>query len=602
MSSSTTQNSADTPTLIVIGGASLDILHFAGRTERSAGGAGLYTALAAHRAGAHVTMIGPRPDPVPIELREAVRRLDWRGARVPPEELPTFEIEHGAEGRTKMRNLWWRAEGDLTLEGLPPSLPGGFVYCIALADPSRQVEFLRHFKDQGRRVGAGTFREAFRLDPEAVRQTLSLADVFFCNEVEAIDIFGDLDQVVAESGKLIFVTRGSRGVRVVQGRHATDFTAPAVDELDPTGAGDTFCGTTLAALERGLHPVEAAQRGVAVAAEMVTAIGPTRLLEPAPLTPPPAPASEDPAKIDEVAAILRDAPEVEPFPFVGPRFPRVDHPRALDLFFASTLQQFCFWTDDGNRYLEPMVAELEGEALKGSDFLAACYTRWLEDAPDELSPDGQAQLSLERLADRLSDDHGTCPLPDLETRLQLAREYGRDLVQLGAEPTDLVRTANSSARPLAALLRALDRVGGYKEDPLRKKSALLAIILRQRPEEFLRSAPDDDSPPIVDYHVQRSCLRMGLVRLSDANLATRVARRELLSQNEESAIRAACFDAVAELQVRSGRSMGAVDWFLFQNRSRCPEMSAPRCASCPVDPVCAHLEELFQPVRRTTFY
>ncbi|HMR66771.1 MAG TPA: hypothetical protein PKE64_22400 [Anaerolineae bacterium] len=41
------------PTVFVIGTASLDVLHLAdGRTVQTAGGAGLYTALAAHRAGA----------------------------------------------------------------------------------------------------------------------------------------------------------------------------------------------------------------------------------------------------------------------------------------------------------------------------------------------------------------------------------------------------------------------------------------------------------------------------------------------------------------------------------------------------------------------
>ena len=48
--------------------------------------------------------------------------------------------------------------------------------------------------------------------------------------------------------------------------------------------------------------------------------------------------------------------------------------------------------------------------------------------------------------------------------------------------------------------------------------------------------------------------------------------------------------------------MGAVDWFFFSARRRCPEMIEPDCPNCPVDPVCAHRKELFQPVRRTSFY
>lgn len=589
--------------LVVIGGASLDLLHFAGRTETSAGGAGLYTALAAHRAGARVTMVGPRPDPVPPELAEPMRRLDWRGPIVPPEELPSFEIEHLSEGATEMLDLHWRAEGDLSVAGLPADLPDGLVYCIALADPARQVEFLEHFKSLGRRIATGTFTNAIEIDRAAVLAAIELTDIFFCNQREAIEIFGSLEAAHTASGRLLFVTRGRLGVRVLQGDHATDLPASAVCELDPTGAGDTFCGTTLAWLERGLHPVLAAERGVAAASDMVTGVGPERLLE-APV--PPVRSGTrvrlDAARIADVAAVLATAGEVEPFEFLGGHFPEAGDPAALDLFFASTLQQFGFWIDDGDRYVRPVIARLGGVPLKGSDYLAACYRRWLEQAPEELTPRGQADLTHRRLHRRLADDDGDCPLPDLEQRLALARRYGRDLIALDLAPATLVERANAGARPLEELLRSLDRIGGYQEDPLRKKSALLAIILRQRPEAFLRQAEQDDAPPIVDYHVQRSCLRMGLVRIPDPTLTARLERRELLTGAEESEIRRACFEAVDALQVASGRSMGAVDWFLFQNRSRCPEMTEPECASCAVDRVCAHAKELFQPVLRTTFY
>jgi sugar/nucleoside kinase (ribokinase family) len=40
------------PQIFVIGAASLDVLHSGARTVQTVGGAGLYTALAAQRAGA----------------------------------------------------------------------------------------------------------------------------------------------------------------------------------------------------------------------------------------------------------------------------------------------------------------------------------------------------------------------------------------------------------------------------------------------------------------------------------------------------------------------------------------------------------------------
>lgn len=100
----------------------------------------------------------------------------------------------------------------------------------------------------------------------------------------------------------------------------------------------------------------------------------------------------------------------------------------------------------------------------------------------------------------------------------------------------------------------------------------------------------------------RSCLRTGLVEVRDAGLASALAERAAVGAGEEWAVRAAAWHAIAAVTAASGKSTGAVDWFFFGARQRCPEMSAPDCAHCPVDPVCAHRVGLFQPVHRTTFY
>ncbi len=593
-----------TPTLVVIGGASLDVLHFAGRIERSAGGAGLYTSLAAHRAGARVTMLGPRPSPVPAELREAIERLDWRGPIVPPEELPSFEIAHHGGGVSEMRQVIWRSESRLSIASLPGDLPAGWVYCIPLADPALQLEFVQHFHDQGRIVACGTFSCAIAEQPEVVRKTLEIADVFFCNEKEAVLLFGSLGAARTGTGKQLFITRSAAGARVVQGEHVTDVPGVPVDELDPTGAGDTFCGTVLAGLLQGLHPIRSAQAAVAAAAEMVTRVGPIALLQ---APPPPSPASDPRVSIDRerlviVASVLAGLDEVEPFDFVGRHFPEPGHPQALDFFFSATLQQFGFWSTRDGSYAEPMRALLAGERLKGSDFLWAAYRRWLEEDPGGLTPRSQAALDPQVFDHRLRDDAGGNPLPAAALHLQQAQTYGADMVDLGWTPGSLIANAAADSRPLLKFLMLLDRIGGYKEDGLRKKSVLLAAILRARPECFLDWPDQEELPPIIDYHLQRSCLRIGLIRLVDAHLARRIEQRQVIDEASESAIRAACFEVLELLREQSGKSMAALDWFFFQNRSRCPEMSEPACEVCPVVSVCARHTHLFQPVLRTTFY
>lgn len=597
--------SAATPErLVVVGGASLDILHFAGRTERSAGGAGLYTSLAAARAGARVVMVGPRPEPMPEELAPAVRRIDWRGPTVAPTDLPTFEIVHEPGGRTEMRNAWIRAEAGLGAEHLPDDLRDELVFLIATADPDQQLALLTELRARGCRVACGAYSCAITRQPETVRRIFADADVFFCNEGEAMELFGSLDAARAAPGRLLFVTRGARGVRVVQGDLATDIAGIEVDELDPTGAGDTFAGTTVAWLAQGLHPLRAARRGVAAAAEMVTRVGPRALLEPPPQPSPPADprARVDGLRIGRLASMVRRLDQLEPFPFVGPLFPPAEHEGTLDFFFAATAQQFGFWRAAAGRYAGPTIARLGDRLLKGSDYLWACYLRWLSEAPDELTARGLAALDRETLARRLCDDEGETPLPALETRRRLANAQGRDLLALAMSPAAIVARANRADRPVAALLAMLDHVGGYKEDPLRKKSALLALILRQRPEGFLRRVEGDAIPPIVDYHVQRSCLRTGIVRVDDADLRHRLEDRLVVEATDEWAVRRTAYDAMLDLERQSGRSMEVVDWLFFSNRSRCPEMSEPDCSVCPLEGSCAQARELFQPVCRTSFY
>jgi ribokinase len=587
----------------VVGGASLDRLHFAGRSERSAGGAGLYTALAAHRAGARVTMLAPRPEPMPAELAPAAERIRWIGRAVPPEDLPRFEISHDGEGRATMRSAVWGAEGRLTAAELPQGELPEWVYCVPFFEPGRQLEFLRAVGARGRRTAAGTYRRATAAEPGRVREVMARADVFFCNEEEARSLFGTLDAARTDPGRLLFVTRGERGVRVVQGAHATDVPGVPVRELDPTGAGDTFCGTTLARLGMGDHPVRAAERGVRAAAEMITDVGPAALLRPGA----PSPEAEDPRvrvdgeRVERVARRLASLSEVRPFDFVGEDFPKVGDPRALDYFFTATLQQFGFWHLEDGRYGRPLVASAGGQARKGSDYLWAVYRRWLRDDPEGLTPEGQERLGERDFGDRCAADEGGRPMPASDLHLREARAYGADMQALGWTPEGVVARARSSPHPLQAFLGLLDHVAGFKEDPLRKKSALLAMILRERPEAWL-PRDGDDLPPIVDYHVQRACLRLGLVSVEDEPLRRRLEARQAVSSEEERAVRRAAHRAVAELWSRSGRPMAACDRFLFEMRTRCPETSEPECARCPADPDCAHRKELFQPVFRTAFY
>jgi hypothetical protein len=193
-------------------------------------------------------------------------------------------------------------------------------------------------------------------------------------------------------------------------------------------------------------------------------------------------------------------------------------------------------------------------------------------------------------------------MPALDLHLAQARQYGHDMLALNLTPQIILDQAQESATPLKTFFEILDHIGGYKEDPLRKKSGLLAFILNQRPEKFLSLGEEEEVTPVIDYHEMRACLRIGLVEIQDQKLRGKVIRRQVILPADEEAIRYASYEAIAHIASLSGKSMGAVDWFFFNSRKRCPEMTVPDCQLCQVDSICAHKIDLFQPVLRTTFY
>lgn len=273
--------------IFVIGAASLDVLHFAGQTARTAGGAGMYTALAARRAGASAGLFAPKPQPMPPELQPMANRLPWWvGPLIPPEQLPRLEIEHHGGGRATLVNASWGAEPHLTPAILPPEIwSASIVHIAALSSAQRQLDFLAALKSRRAAttsprplISVGTYARLIYADAARVGQLLAQANLFFMNENEANGLFGGVDRAWTRPGAVLFVTLGQNGALIIEADHVTHLPARPATELDPTGAGDTFCGATLAGLTAGLSPIAAAEQGINLAREMISAVGPAALL------------------------------------------------------------------------------------------------------------------------------------------------------------------------------------------------------------------------------------------------------------------------------------------------------------------------------------
>ncbi len=311
-------------------------------------------------------------------------------------------------------------------------------------------------------------------------------------------------------------------------------------------------------------------------------------------------------RIVRFARRLRDLAEVVPNDFCSLRegvlYPRRGGPGVVDYFFFCCAHQFGFWHLEEDRYSRPMIARVGGVEWKGSDYVFRCATRAWARRPDFFSPRALAAVTDREWAEVFADDDGLNPLPMWEEHLEIIRGSLAWFRERGGKPEDIVERANRAPRVLSAFLSGAGDIPGYSEDPLRKKLYLLALTLQNRPEGFLRVNDPEVMGPIIDYHLQRSVLRAGLVEVRDPGLRGRLASRRLVAEEEEAAVRRAAFRAVEKLMALSGLSPAAIDYFFFTNRRRCPEMEEPRCSSCPVNSVCARRTELFQPVFRTPDY
>ena len=281
MSASTIVTSLMSINILVIGTASRDVLHLPTGIVHTVGGAGLYTALAAAQAGARVTLCAPYPQPLPGEFNAAAARLTWIGPSIDADALPRLAIAHHGGGKATLLDAAWGAEAQLEPAHLPARLPDfDAVHIAALSSAARMLTFARACRERGARfISAGTYFRLVQNSPDVVHELIDACDGFFMNDNEARGLFGSVEAAHSTHKRLLFVTLGADGAQVCTNSAHTHLPAPPAHEGDPTGAGDTFCGTTLTMLARGASPVNAAAAGCAAASRMIEAPGPAQLLQ-----------------------------------------------------------------------------------------------------------------------------------------------------------------------------------------------------------------------------------------------------------------------------------------------------------------------------------
>lgn len=289
-------------------------------------------------------------------------------------------------------------------------------------------------------------------------------------------------------------------------------------------------------------------------------------------------------------------------------YPPLNAPWAIDFFFFACIHNYGFWHGE-EKYEGPLYGTLNGKQVKGSDLLWKLLLRAATFNKNALSPEHLVNMMLSDYCRMFSDDNGPISLFISDERYALTLAYGRWFIarrMTGADArAEFLARLNYYPDPLGALCSIIthkeDGIPGYREDPLKKKALLLLMALANRPEHFIVSRKDFAWDPIVDYHLMRLALRLGLVVLPE-DWKTENTGRKFTSSEREEAIRKTVSRAIKSVITKSGRPMTEINNLMWSARRFCPEMEKPNCAECVLANVCAKKVGLFQPVVRTIAY
>jgi ribokinase len=264
--------------LLCIGNLTIDDLVVGGATTTALGGDALFAALAARRVLSDVRMLAPVGTDVPAPLLQAVAGAGVRIEATRPRDVPTIRnrVTYAADGSRE----WDLLSGDDAFDVMSVfpedvadaalEVDGVLVSAMSLRSQLALGPWLR---ERTAGSGRGTtvyldLQEDYVTGNEtALLELLPTCDVFMPSEVEAVLLAGTSDLRLAADrfrdagAEVVVVKTAERGCVVATAGGTVLVPTEAVEPVDPTGAGDAFCGAFAAAHVAGADPVEAARSG-----------------------------------------------------------------------------------------------------------------------------------------------------------------------------------------------------------------------------------------------------------------------------------------------------------------------------------------------------
>lgn len=146
------------------------------------------------------------------------------------------------------------------------------------------LSLVRQVDDAGGKITCDpNARPELMCDPEAseaLAKVMALSTIILPSTSDLAFLFPDLpeneavDRILSAKADIVVLKRGAGGATVVHGAQRYDFAGYSVQETDPTGAGDCFCGTFVSLVAQGFDVEEAGRLANAAGAIAVTRHGP----------------------------------------------------------------------------------------------------------------------------------------------------------------------------------------------------------------------------------------------------------------------------------------------------------------------------------------
>lgn len=221
--------------------------------ERVPGGSAAYASVGAAMHHQPVHLVAAVGHDWPADHRQALEAIDGlclNGVEV-RSEATTFAWGGRYEQDWDVRTTLFTNLGVLELG--PPAVTGAAAACTSVflgnAHPAEQAALLAQVPDRTIAV-ANTMNLWIDVARDDLMALLSQIDGLILNDEEATMLGGaddpaDAAAAIAAMGpRFVVVTLGGRGCVLVDADGATALPAMAVEEVvDPTGAGDSFCGS-----------------------------------------------------------------------------------------------------------------------------------------------------------------------------------------------------------------------------------------------------------------------------------------------------------------------------------------------------------------------